>query len=274
MKSHTVLFLLFLVIASGSLDPCWAGSGLPSQPAPIIESLPGYLPPEDLPDSLALLPPPPEQGTAALALDIEVNERSLHLRETLRWELAIEDANLNFPDAATTFSCALNARITEHDTPHLYMLLRRTLTDASKSTQKAKDYYHRTRPFVVNKKHSCTPDAENELAANGSYPSGHTTIGWAWALILSEIAPEQADAILSRGRAFGESRVVCNVHWQSDVNEARVMGAAVVARLHTDPVFRAELKAAKADLAAVRVKGLKPLRDCATEAAEMATWGK
>jgi acid phosphatase (class A) len=154
------------------------------------------------------------------------------------------------------------------------MLLRRTLSDASNSTKKAKDYYNRTRPFIVNKKPSCTPNDEKDLSTNGSYPSGHTTIGWAWALILSEIAPEQADAILARGRAFGESRVVCNVHWQSDVNEGRVMGAAVVARLHTDPVFRAELKAAKADLAAVRAKGLKPLRDCSAEAAEMATWGR
>ena len=95
-------------------------------------------------------------------------------------------------------------------------------------------------------------------------------MGWAWALILSEISPEQTDAILARGRAFGESRVICNVHWQSDVIEGRFMGASTVARLHADPTFRADLQAAKAELAAVRAKGLKPLRDCAAEAAAMA----
>ena len=47
---------------------------------------------------------------------------------------------------------------------------------------------------------------------DGSCPSGHTDIGWGWALILSEIAPDRTDAILERDRAFGESRVVCNVH--------------------------------------------------------------
>jgi acid phosphatase (class A) len=46
-----------------------------------------------------------------------------------------------------------------------------------------------------------------------SYPSGHTAIGLAWALILCELFPENANLILDRGRAFGESRVVCNVHW-------------------------------------------------------------
>ena len=95
-------------------------------------------------------------------------------------------------------------------------------------------------------------------------------MGWAWALILSEISPEQTDAILARGRAFGESRVICNVHWQSDVIEGRFMGASTVARLHADPTFRADLEAAKAELAAVRGKGLRPQRDCAAEAAAMA----
>ena len=108
---------------------------------------------------------------------------------------------------------------------------------------------------------------------DGSYPSGHTAIGWAWALILCEIAPEQTDAILARGRAFGQSRVICNVHWHSDVVEGRFMGAAAVARLHVDPAFRAEIEAAKAELAAVRAKGLKPTRDCQAEADALARAG-
>jgi acid phosphatase (class A) len=154
--------------------------------------------------------------------------------------------------------------------PHLYMLLRRTLVDTGLSTYAAKDHYNRTRPFVVNKESTCTPDEEKFLITNGSYPSGHAAFGWAWALVLSEISPEQADAILARGRAFGESRLICNVHWQSDVVEGRFMGAGTVARLHADPAFRADLEAAKAELAAVRAKGLKPLRDCAAEAAALA----
>lgn len=104
------------------------------------------------------------------------------------------------------------------------------------------------------------------MAKDGSYPSGHTAVSWAWALILIEISPAQTDAILARGRAFGESRNVCNVHWHSDVVQGRVIGAATVARLHADPAFRADLEAAKAELAAVRAKNLKPSRDCSVEA--------
>jgi acid phosphatase (class A) len=201
--------------------------------------LAGYLQPEEHPNSLALIPPPPAEGSAALALDEEVHRKSIELRGTPRWDLAAKDAELMFPEAAGTFSCALGVPITEQDTPHLYMLLRRTLADAGLSTYTAKNQYQRKRPFMVNGEPTCTPDEEAHLMKDGSYPSGHTAIGWAWALILSEIAPEQADAILARGRA-------------------------------ANLAFRAEIEAAKAELAAVRAKGLKPTRDCQVEADALA----
>ena len=228
--------------------------------------LQGYLPAEALPNSLAIIPPPPAEGATSFALDKDVSQESLALRGTPRWDLAIEDADLRFPQAAGTFSCALKAPITEQDTPHLYMLLRRTLADAGLSTYTAKNNYNRTRPFVVNKEPTCTPGEEAHLKKDGSYPSGHTAIGWAWALILSEVAPEQTEEILVRGRAFGQSRVICNVHWQSDVIEGRLVGASVVSRLHADPGFRAAIEAAKVEHAAVRAKGLPPQRDCKAEA--------
>lgn len=274
LSTRSILFALVPVLACVALTTGCASSGRLSRPAAVPEIRPGilagYLPPKELPNSLALIPPPPAAGSAALAQDEEVNRKSLALRGTPRWRLATEDANLMFPQVAGTFSCALNAPITEQDTPHLYMLLRRTRTDASLSTYAAKDHYRRTRPFAVNNEPTCTPDEEKDLMTNGSYPSGHTAIGWTWALILTEIAPEQTDAILARGRVFGESRLICNVHWQSDVIEGRFMGASTVARLHADAIFRADLEAAKAELAAVRAKGLKPLRDCTAEAEAMA----
>ena len=89
-------------------------------------------------------------------------------------------------------------------------------------------------------------------------------------MILTEIAPDRTDALVARGRAFGRSRVVCNVHWESDVIEGRFMGAATLARLHADPAFRADLEAGKAELAQVRAEGLQPTRDCGAEAAALA----
>ncbi len=221
-KQHRILLVLVCVAIIGGC----AGFEGQSKPAAVPEIRPGilkgYLPSEALPNSLALIPPPPAEDSAALALDEKVSRKSLALRGTPRWNLAADDANLMFPQAAGTFSCALGIPITEQDTPHLYMLMRRTLADAGLSTYTAKNQYQRKRPFMVNKEPTCTPDEEAHLMKDGSYPSGHTAIGWAWALILSEIAPERADAIFARGRAFGESRAVCNVHWHSNVVEGRL----------------------------------------------------
>ncbi len=82
---------------------------------------------------------------------------------------AIQDANLLFPEAANSFSDALGFQITEADTPHLYLLLRRSLTDAGLSTYTAKNHYQRMRPFMVNKEPTCTPDEESHLMKDGSH---------------------------------------------------------------------------------------------------------
>ena len=246
----------------------------PDQPAAGVAFIPGFLPgylaTNQLPNSLALLPPPPAAGSAALALDEAISTRSLALRDTPRWMLATSDADLHFPHAASTFSCALNAPISELEMPRLYRLLRRTLTDFGLSTYAAKNHYNRPRPFLWNKAPICTPAEQAFLEKDGSYPSGHTAAGWGWALVLSELAPERTDALLARGLAFGESRNAGNAHWHSDVVQGRTMAAATLARLHAEPTFRADLEAARAELAVVRGKGLKPNRDCSAESAALA----
>jgi acid phosphatase (class A) len=152
------------------------------------------------------------------------------------------------------------------------VLLRRSLTDNGLATYPTKNKYQRARPFTLNGSAICTPQDEAFLRTNGSYPSGHSAIGWAWALILTEIAPERADAILARGRSFGDSRAVCNVHWLSDVEEGRVIASATVAKLHSQADFRADLAAAGAEIATARAKGLHPARDCAKENASLAAY--
>lgn len=260
------LLCLMIIAACASVEA-------PGQPAPMAEArpgrLPGYLSAHALPSSLALLPPPPVAGSTAFSLDDEIYRQTRALRDTPRWALAKEEADMVFPQAAAVFSCALNVPITEEDTPRLLILMRRTLSDAVSSTFPAKNQHKRPRPFAVKMEPSCTPEWETRLK-DDSYPSGHAAFGWAWALVLSEIDPEHADAILSRGLSLGQSRVICGVHWQSDVMAGYVVGAAVVARLHADPEFRADLEAAKAELAAVRAKGLKPARNCEAEAGALA----
>lgn len=229
----------------------------------------GYLERKQLPDSLALLPPPPAPGSAQQAADLDTYRRTRAMGDTPRWALAIKDADQKFPAAASTFACALQIPISQEGTPNLNMLLRRTVTDASFATSAAKDKYQRQRPFVGEKEGSCTPGEEAMLARDGSYPSGTAALGWAWALLLVQAAPQRTDAILQRGFAYGQSRVICGVHWQSDVDAGRLVGAATVARLQADPTFMAQVALARDEIAQAQAKGLKPSGDCAAEAAAL-----
>lgn len=230
----------------------------------------GYLDPTGLPDSLALLPPPPASGSPGFAGDEAAREAAAKLRDTPRWSRAVSDADLQFPHAAETFSCAANLPISKERTPQLYGLLGKAFVDVGLSTYRAKTHYERVRPFAMYNGSTCTPDDEAMLRKDGSYPSGHSAVGWGWALILTEVFPYHTDAILQRGWAFGESRVICNVHWQSDVDAGRVMAGATIARLHAVPAFEADLEGAKAEVAIVRAEGAMPVPEvCVAEAASL-----
>jgi len=273
MTRLRIAFFSFSFAAAGCAA-LGAGAGLADEIGGVPEIgqglFKGYLPKEAVPDSSTLLPLPPAMGSVAEALDHEIARENLALRGTSRWKLASMDADLRFPAAAGDFSCALGAPVTEEDTPRMYAMLGRVMADAAAATGPAKNKYQHARPFMLDSQPTCTPDKEPTLRTSGSYPSGHAAVGWAWALVLSEASPDQSEAILARGRAFGESRLVCNVHWESDVIEGRFIGAATVARLHDEPEFLADLVAAKSELAAARAKSLPPQNDCKFEAEALA----
>ncbi|OBU65360.1 phosphatase [Stenotrophomonas maltophilia] len=260
--ARPVLGLALVVALAG----CAATATRPTAvEATVTTKVVGYLDKDVVPASLDLVPAPPVVGSAALALDEQVSREARLLRGSPRFTQATADADLSFPAGANQFSCAVDIDIDAAKTPALYRLLERSRIDASAATKAAKNHYQRPRPFMLNGEPTCTPKDEEGLRRNGSYPSGHTSIGWAWALILSEIAPDRADAIQARGRNYAESRLVCNVHWQSDILEGRFMGAAAVARLHDNTAFNKDLLAARREIAAARKAGLHSSRDCATE---------
>lgn len=232
---------------------------------PHFKLAPGYLAPATLPVRLALLGAPPKPDSAAFARDEEARRAALALRGTAREKLAATDAELTFPAPAQAFSCALGTDINEKKTPHLYSMMQRVLTDAGGSTYAGKNAYNRTRPFVQHDEGTCRKDMEPVLRHDGSWPSGHSAAGWAWGLVLAEVQPARATELLGRGLAFGQSRVICNAHWQSDVDEGRIMGAATVAVLHDNPDFLADLAAAKREVQDAVQAGVKPAGDCAVE---------
>jgi acid phosphatase (class A) len=126
----------------------------------------------------------------------------------------------------------------------------------------AKDFYHRPRPYQrFQMDHVCgaekAPAPEVPLKGGSSYPSGHTSFGWAAVLILAEVAPEHAQGLLARGQEYGESRIVCAVHYPSDIEGGELVATTLVARLHADNEFSQDLDCARQEHAAEMKNGEK-----------------
>ncbi|WP_413738558.1 acid phosphatase [Sodalis sp. RH21] len=206
-----------------------------------------YLADDNLPNILYILPPPPARNSAQLRLDKSLYIDPLIASKRPQWNEAKKTVDLYNIDAL--FSPVVGLTLSEQNTPQTYELLHSLVPLlAITLTEKTKSYYHRKRPFDFFGKHSCTPALENDLKNNGSYPSGHATTGWALSLILAEIYPERKAEILKRGYELGQFRVICGVHWQSDVDAGRIAGSIAVSALHSDPVFMQNLDKAKTEI--------------------------
>ncbi|MBO4312251.1 MAG: phosphatase PAP2 family protein [Desulfovibrionaceae bacterium] len=205
-------------------------------------------------DSAALLPPPPDYNSILFLHDRDMYAYGLSLRGTERAKQAAEDADTK--QLPKVFSKAFGGEITQEAMPELFSLLRRAKSElGSMSTRTAKDTFKRVRPFVLFNDPTCYPPHEKKLRKQPSYPSGHSSQGWGIALLLAEINPGRKEIILRRGYEYGQSRVICGYHWQSDVDAGRLAAAGGLANLHANPAFLRHLERAKKEFAKLAAQG-------------------
>ena len=69
-----------------------------------------------------------------------------------------------------------------------------------------------------------------------SYPSGHSTAGYALALALAKKFPYKKELILQQGLKIGENRLIGGVHHPSDVAAGRVLATQVVRGMYVSEV--------------------------------------
>jgi acid phosphatase (class A) len=163
-----------------------------------------------------------------------------------RWQLADLDANALYP----RFEQAFGRQIDKKTSPALVKLLDRAIDDVDATAAAAKDHFHRPRPFqrlqlqrVCDK--SSPPKPEDHPTHGNSYPSGHSTHGWAVAMILARVAPDRSEALMARAQEYEESRLVCGMHFPSDVEAGHEVAVAVIAHLDASSEFQADLNKAR-----------------------------
>jgi acid phosphatase (class A) len=111
-----------------------------------------------------------------------------------------------------------------------------------------KDYFNRQRPYQVDSSITpCLPPKNFDI--NASDPSGHTTMAFSSAVILANLLPDYAPAIMRRAEAYGRHRIVCGAHHPFDVRSGQVLGTLIGTTLLKNPALQPQLDAARSELA-------------------------
>ena len=234
MRKIALALIVLLAVAATAKDPV-AGQG--------------YLPPGAV-DVMAVLPPAPVTGEARFEADRAIFKSTRRFAGTPRWEMAAKDVSWKDADVLADFSCALGVAVTPAEVPHILKLVTKAGKDTQRETNIAKNANKRLRPFLIDAGETC--EAQDELAKSYDYPSGHTTGGWTWALVLADVAPGRASQILARGRAYGESRIVCGAHNASAVEGGRLSATVTMTAVRATAAYRRDLKAAQAEYKALK----------------------
>jgi acid phosphatase (class A) len=250
MRFPKLVFIMFAGIAASAMIP------LAARPA-------GYLDGSSF-NILRVLSPPPLPKSVRSEHDRAIFLKTRSLQGSPRWAMAIGDIQTDSASMMRDFSCAVGLRLTPQMAPRLSELLSKASGDTAAQTNTAKVFFHRPRPFKIDPGPICEPAADVEKSFD--YPSGHTTLGWTWALVLMELMPDRAQQVLARGRAFGESRIVCGVHNESAVEAGRISAEATLMAVRGTSDYRRDLAAAREEMQRLKTSlAPPPAQQCSAE---------
>ena len=190
-------------------------------------------------DAVKLLPAPPSADSAETKAELKLLARLQKHRTPEEVERCKAEAKLDM----SAFRPVFGAWFTAENLPELDKLFKQIHKESKAATDSAKQHFGRSRPGKLD------PDSDPAVAADDepSYPSGHSTRGIIYAMILSDVCPEKKDALLERGREIGWDRVIAGVHYPSDVAAGRTLGQALGQVLLANPTFREQLAKVKTE---------------------------
>ena len=198
---------------------------------------------DSAPDAVLLLAPPPPADSAEQKAELETVRRVHAEASPAQLAAARADIEMN----AFSFAAVIGPWFTAANLPKTAALFQEIERETRAVTNPGKEFYHRPRPYVVDP--TIVPLAPEK---SFSFPSGHSTRGTVYSLVLAELFPEQRDALLNAGREIGFHREVAGVHFPSDVYGGRTLGRAIAQALLKNAKFQADLAAVRAELAAAK----------------------
>jgi acid phosphatase (class A) len=200
-----------------------------------------YISPTEI-DLVHILAPPPTPDSPAGKADLQAVLAAVNARTDASIQLAKDD------DQRTVFRFAdvMGPNFKTETLPLTTALFDHIYKDGNAATLAAKNFFKRTRPFVV--------DPEIKIIVvqppDFSYPSNHSTFGNESGILLAEMVPEKAVEIFARAAQYAHNRVIAGVHFPTDVEGGRIAASVIDNTLLHNPRFEADFAQAKAEVRA------------------------
>jgi acid phosphatase (class A) len=190
---------------------------------------------------LALLAPPPRTGSDEQAADL-ASVTAVHQAATTN-DLITGKSEGDF--SVFVFTPALGNFFQPGKFPKTEAFFQRVRRDSDHLVNLGKNHRQRLRP--INASPSLNWGLQDQ---SYSYPSGHSTRGTIYALLLAEIFPDRSEGIMATGRSLGWHRVQMAEHYPTDIYAGRVLAQAIVRELKSNPEFQHDFAEVKTELQA------------------------
>jgi acid phosphatase (class A) len=129
--------------------------------------------------------------------------------------------------------------------PRVEKLAQRVEDDVRIYVRAAKDHFRRLRPYEIEPRlMPCIANVKGDL----SYPSGHAAFAWAMAGVLSDLVPERRAALEARAAEFARQRMVCGVHFPSDLAAGKQAAGWVLQSIREQNEYSLEASEASVEL--------------------------
>ena len=237
MKRMAAVWVCGWVLVAASLSG-WGQTMKPAKPAGAAPKTAYYIDPAVL-DLAALVPDPPAVRSAAQKAELQ----QLHEIERTRTPEQVTAAKADEGEEDLfAYQSVLGAGFNPEALPLTAELGAHVKNEQSVAGSALKAVFQRPRPYQTDK--TLHPVCAVTDAIN-SYPSGHALTGYLEAFTLVEMVPDRRAAILERADEYAHNRLVCGVHYPSDIEERRRVALLIFGYMMASPRFQQDLAAAK-----------------------------
>jgi acid phosphatase (class A) len=191
-------------------------------------------------DLTKLLAPPPPQNSEQTKKELEEILQWQKMRTKVQIDSAIADQEAD----VFLFANVLGEKFNKKNLPMTTAFFQKAVENAKGILDPSKDFWNRPRPYIFDSLvHPCV-----DKPKNSSYPSGHSTIGNLFAILLANMVPEKNSEIFQRGWKFALNRVIGGVHYRSDIEGGRIAATVIAAALFKSNDFKTDFEKAKTEL--------------------------